>query len=40
MRFQAQKTYSKTLREMMLPLTHKALRYLQDAQEEEGLEGF
>ncbi|MFC7669260.1 site-specific integrase [Hymenobacter humi] len=38
--FKAQKTYSKTLREMMLPLTRKALRYLQDAQEEEEQTGF
>ena len=38
--FQAQKTYAKTLVETMLPLTHRALRYLQDAQEEEDLPGF
>ena len=38
--FRAQQTYAKTPRETMLPLTRKALRYLQDAQEEESLPGF
>lgn len=38
--FKAQKTYSKTLAETMLPLTRKALRYLGQAQDEEGLPGF
>jgi site-specific recombinase XerD len=40
MTFKAQKTYSKTLAETMLPLTRKALRYLEQAQEEEELPGF
>lgn len=38
--FRIQKTYSKKLREMLLPLTHKALRYLHEAQEEHGKPGF
>jgi len=38
--FKAQKTYAKKLQETMLPLTKRALRYLQDAQEEEELPGF
>jgi integrase len=40
MTFKAHKTYQKTLTETMLPLTHRALGYLQDAQEEEELPGF
>lgn len=40
MTFKAHKTYQKTLAETMLPLTHRALGYLQDAQDEEGLPGF
>lgn len=38
--FKAQKTYSLTLRETLLPLTRRALGYLRDAQEEENLPGF
>jgi site-specific recombinase XerD len=38
--FKAQKTYAKKLQETMLPLTRKAMAYLQDAQEEEELPGF
>jgi site-specific recombinase XerD len=38
--FKAQKTYAKKLQETMLPLTKRALRYLQEAQEEEELPGF
>ncbi|UYZ61191.1 tyrosine-type recombinase/integrase [Hymenobacter latericus] len=38
--FQIQKTYEKKLREMMLPLTRKAISYLEDARREEGLAGF
>jgi site-specific recombinase XerD len=38
--FKAQKTYAKKLQETMLPLTKRALSYLQQAQEEEELPGF
>ncbi|MBC6698101.1 tyrosine-type recombinase/integrase [Hymenobacter puniceus] len=38
--FRIQKTYAKKLRETMLPLTRRALRYLLDAQEENGGAGF
>jgi site-specific recombinase XerD len=38
--FKAQKTYAKKLQDTMLPLTKRALRYLQQAQEEEELPGF
>jgi site-specific recombinase XerD len=40
LRFAMQKTYTRTLKETMLPLTNRALQYLQDAQAEEGLAGF
>ncbi len=40
MTFKAQKTYNKTMAETMLPLTKKALRFLEQAQNEEGLPGF
>jgi integrase len=38
--FRIYKTYDKKLREMMLPLTKKALSYLEDAEQEEGVPGF
>ncbi|MBO3272243.1 tyrosine-type recombinase/integrase [Hymenobacter defluvii] len=38
--FRIYKTYDKKLREMMLPLTKKALSYLEDAEQEEGMPGF
>jgi integrase len=38
--FEMQKGWSKSLQATMLPLTRQALRYLADAQEEEGLGGF
>ena len=38
--FKAQKTYAQKLQETMLPLTRKAIAYLQNAQEEEDLPGF
>ncbi|MBO2007877.1 site-specific integrase [Hymenobacter negativus] len=40
MTWKMHKTYAKTLQESMLPLTYRALGYLKDAQEEEGLPGF
>jgi len=40
LRFKIQKTYSKKLKEMMLPLTNRALQYLQQAHVEEGIGGF
>ncbi|UOQ75094.1 tyrosine-type recombinase/integrase [Hymenobacter cellulosilyticus] len=38
--FQIQKTYDKKLQDMMLPLTKEAISYLEDAQREEGQQGF
>jgi integrase len=40
MTFQIQKTYSKKMKEMMLPLTKRAMSYLEDARTEENLPGF
>jgi site-specific recombinase XerD len=38
--FQIEKTFSKKQKEMLLPLTNRALQYLKDAQLEEGIQGF
>ncbi|MGI4870462.1 MAG: tyrosine-type recombinase/integrase [Janthinobacterium lividum] len=40
MTFRIKKTYSKKLRDMMLPLTSRALGYLEDARRENELPGF
>ncbi|OON65491.1 tyrosine-type recombinase/integrase [Hymenobacter sp. CRA2] len=38
--FKIQKTYEDKMRDMMLPLTRKAIRYLEDSRIENGVEGF
>lgn len=40
MRFKVQKTYEKKMQEMLLPLSRRALAYLEDSRRENDLEGF